>query len=462
MATQSTSKQLVNYGATVVGGVALASAVGGIAKGISAASAAGALNNQAFRAATSAADYNPVSVGQAAVDAGTKSFTESMTSTFTNPAFLTTVGLGVAGILLGSGSKRPSLLLPNIMATAGVALSVGALLKQGQASLAAMAQSAASKAMGGVVVGGSVIPISPVNDPGLWVSSARQKEQLLNLSYPSDLGDRYYMKLSVQQYQRVTSDMATVAGNPHTIIKLPLPTNLIDAIKLAYTDMSLGMFGGPMLDSISKGVNAYRGSSGSTMSRLGAGARETVTDMKKLLQDENIVYAIGRRLMSNSTLGQAVDLVAGNTPNPHMAVSFQGVNLKKHTYTWRMSPTSEDESLMVRSIVRNLQAASLPNKSGAGLLLQFPDIVTVEIDPPELMMYRPCMIDSVIVNYTPNGMPAFFAGNKSSGHPVEIEISVTLRELDIHTSDMDFYYKTRAEQLSVDPRTTQTIEYPNP
>ena len=170
--------------------------------------------------------------------------------------------------------------------------------------------------------------------------------------------------------------------------------------------------------------------------------------MNRILNDQSIVYAIGRRLLSNSTLGSAVDLIAGNTPNPHMAVSFQGVNLKKHTYTWRLSPTNESESMMVRAIIRNLQAASLPEAPGAGLLLSFPDVVQVTIDPPELMSFRPCMIDSVAVNYTPNGVPAFFTGDVSSGHPVEVDLSITLREIDIHTASMEFYNRTKQEQMA--------------
>lgn len=453
MATQSTSKQLVNYGATVVGGVALASAVGGIAKGIGAGAAA--YNDVISKSAFSGVDGTAATIGSqaslaagtAAADAASQSFTSTMTSTFTNPAFLTTVGLGVAGILLGSGSKRPSLALPNIMATAGVALSVGALLKQGQASLAAAETAANARSMGGAVVGGSTRPISPVNDPGLWVSSQRRLGSQLNLSYPVDLGDQYYIKLSVQKYQRVTSDMAKLPGNPHTVIKLPLPNNLVDAVKMIYSDLSLGMFGGPMLDAVSKGVDAYRGSSGSEFRRLGKFAGATGASMKEIFKDPNVVYAVGRRLLSNSTVGSAIDLIAGNTPNPHMAVTFQGVTLKKHTYTWRLSPTSEDESIMVRNIIRNLQAASLPGAPDKGLLLTFPDIVSVEMNPSELMMFRPCMVDSVVVNYTPNQMPAFFAGDVSSGHPVEMELSITLREVDIHTNNMEFYNTTREGQM---------------
>lgn len=457
MASQSTSKQLVNYGATVVGGVAIASAVGGIAKGLTVTTRSLAPVFDPGGVLVSPAQTAGVAFDAAA--AGT-SAVNTMTSTFTNPAFLTSVGLGVAGILLGSGSKRPSLALPNIMATAGVALSVGALLKQGQAAMAAAATAEASKAMGGKVIGGAVVPISPVNDPGLWVSSQRQLGQQLNLSYPKDLGDDYYIKLSIQKYQRVTSDMASLPGNPHTVIKLPLPTNLVDAIKLAYQDLSLGMFGGPMLDSITKGVDAYRGATGSEASKIGKFAGAVGRDMKSLLQDPNILYAVGRRLLSNSTLGSAADLVMGNTPNPHMAVTFQGVNLKKHTYTWRLSPTSRDESIMVRNMIRNLQAAALPGAPDKGLMLTFPDIVSVEINPSELMMFRPCMIDSVVVNYTPNGMPAFFASGDASAseptHPVEMELSITLREVDIHTNNMTFYTDARQGQASVASNPVQT------
>ena len=448
MASQSTSKQLVNYGATVIGGVALTSATAGLTKGISAYNSATAYNDSL--AATYGVGGEFVDAGAKAVDAAKTTFTDTLTSTFNNPAFLTSVGLGVAGILLGSGSKRPSLMLPNVMATAGVALSVGALLKQGRASIAAMEDARAAKNMGGAVVGGSTTPISPVNDPGLWTSQMRDREAQGNYSYPLDLTDDYYIKLSLHPYQRITTDAASTPGNPHTVIKLPLPTNLIDAIQLAYTDLSLGMFGGPILDSIAEGVNAYNTSAGSTINKMGKFARAGFDSMKNRLRDENVLYAIGRRLLTNSTLGSAVDLVAGNTPNPHMAVTFNGVNLRKHTYSWRLSPTSEEESKSIRAIVRNLQAAALPKESSKGLMLSFPDIAIVEINPMQLMTFRPCAIDNVVVNYTPNGVPAFFAskGGARAGHPVEMELSVTLREIDIHTAAMPFYAGYKEEQLN--------------
>lgn len=457
---QSTSKQLIQYGATVAG----AAAVPALVKGFQAASATFTpIYNSAMGEAGASMIDSATTAGTAALDAGIDSVTNSLTSTFTDPSFLTNVGLGVAGLLLGSGSKRPSLTLPNIAAAAGVALNVGALLKQGQASLQALEQSKAMK-LGGSVVGGGVLSnLAAGQDPNVVVAQARQMGSKLDLVFPADLGDRYYMKLSIYPYQRNRSDQTTVPGNPHTTVKLPLPNNIIDAVKLVYQDFAQGMFGGPARDALQTAISSIDQGQGVAFN-LGRVGSSLASSLKSLLQDQQFVHAVGRRLLNNSpTLASTVDMLTGTTPNPHMAVTFQGVALKKHTYTWRISPTTENESNMARAIIRQLQAASLPGKqTQRGLLLTFPDVVVVEIDPSPLMMFRPCVLDSVVVNYTPNGGPAFFENKGSTtpkGHPVEMELTLTLREIDIHTNDMEFYNEVRQGQLGIaQPPTTALID----
>lgn len=446
MATTSTSKQLVNFGATVVGGVALTSAVGGISKGISAYNTTSALNAMEISgAAMDGSAPTLLNAGQAAVDATTASFTSTMSSTFTNPAFLTSVGLGVAGILLGSGSKRPSLALPNILATAGVALSVGALLKQGQASAAAIEAAKAAAAGINSKIGGTIA--MPRVDPAVYRNDRDRETGMTNVAFPADLGDDYYIRLSIHKYQRLSSDGTQQPGNPHTVIRLPIPTSVVDAIKLTYQDLNLGMFGGPVLDAINRGYDVFR--QGTTSGRnmaglLGDTLGTTSRAMVDIFKDPNFAYALGRRLMQNSpTISSALDMMTGNVPNPHTAVTFQGINLRKHTYTWRLSPVTAHESLRLKGMINALQRASLPSVQGTkGLLLNFPDMVTVQMQPT-LLHFQPCMIDSVVVNYMPSGVPAFFAnpnkGSSEGDNPVEVELSITLREISIHHKDMDYY-----------------------
>jgi len=137
-----------------------------------------------------------------------------------------------------------------------------------------------------------------------------------------------------------------------------------------------------------------------------------------------------------------------------MVVSFQGVTLKKYQFSWRLSPNNEKESKNLERIIRNLQASALPRKSGK-LLLTFPDVVNIEMMPSNLFIFKPMMIDNVAVNYAPSGSPSFFRGgdNSSDRYPTEIELTVSLRELDIHTASDPDYRTVRALQDFSDPNT---------
>jgi hypothetical protein len=129
-----------------------------------------------------------------------------------------------------------------------------------------------------------------------------------------------------------------------------------------------------------------------------------------------------------------------------MAVSFQNVNLKRYNFTWRLSPNNKSESQELEDIVLNLQSGSLPKRGP--FLLDFPDVVQLDMLPSGLFHFKPMVIDSVVVNYAPSGVPSFFKNDDgtSKKYPTEIELSISLKELDIHTSDDPRYSFTKVGQ----------------
>jgi hypothetical protein len=173
-----------------------------------------------------------------------------------------------------------------------------------------------------------------------------------------------------------------------------------------------------------------------------------------LIDEPGFMQAVARRLASNldPAVGAAFDLATGTAPNPHMAVSFQGVALKKYQFNWRLSPNNKRESDILHEVIRNLQASALPEKRGK-FMLTFPDVVEVKMVPENLFIFKPMMMDNISVNYAPSGSPSFFRGETSSynRYPTEIELSISFREIDIHTASDDDYEKIRADQKFSQP-----------
>jgi hypothetical protein len=398
---------------------------------------------------------------------GTAAFAKSFTDVVASPAFLTTVGLGLAGILLGSGSKRPVLALTNLAATAAVGINVSNLLARSKAATMA----AALNAQGGQAVtqGLSLTGTAPPEDVGGTVNQSRETATSATYGYPLNGNSQYFIKFMIRKYDRLQTSRDASQQNTtyRTIIRLPLPTQIIDALRLAYNDVSLGMFGGEVMKDVGNIVDKFRDTKGGLDSKLGAAFGSAKTSFTQRVSDDDFLYAVGRRMLQGTQFGNVADILTGTAPNPHMAVTFSGVNLKKHVFTWRFSPDSIDESRHLQDLIKELQKASLPEYETANkFLFRFPDIVNVQISPSNLMVFQPCAIDSVTVNYAPNGVPSFFAnpnGGMNGGtverYPTEIEFSITLRELDVHTKGMDFYNTfvgSEAPLINDEPPVNQT------
>lgn len=428
-----------------------AAAIPAAIKGVSAAYSAGQYIPEVWNGGTAASGGTLISAGQqggaqAAVDAGTSAFSKSFSDVVMSPSFLTTVGLGLAGILLGSGSKRPTLSLPALAATAAVGISVTNLLAKGKA-----AASASVNAQGGqpVVKGLSLTSVAPAEDVGGNISKSRERATSASYSYPMNGNNMYFIKFMIRKYERLKVTQDNAQQNPvfDTIIRLPLPAQIMDAIRLAYNDVGLGMFGGEALKDVGNIIDTFEKAKGGLDSKLGAAFGAAKSSFSTRIKDDDFMYALGRRMLQGTQFGNAADILTGTAPNPHMAVTFQGVNLKKHAFTWRFSPDSIDESKHLQNIIKEFQKASLPEyESDNKFLFKFPDVVNIQISPSNLMVFQPCALDSVIVNYAPNGVPSFFTNPKGTlnggtieRYPTEVEFTITLRELDVHTKGMEFY-----------------------
>lgn len=431
------ANQYVQYGAAVAGAAVLPAAVKAAGSVINAGVTAFDVSQNLSFAVDSA-------IGVAG-DAASKAL-DQITNTFTSPDFLASAGLGLIGLAMGSGSSRPSLNFPNIAATAAVALNVSQLIKQGQAATNQLAQNKLSKEQTFNAAAKINIPKSESVDS--YVNMERSKMTTSILAFPRDISAEYNLTLKLFQFKRLNlSNRSLISGNPHTVIKFPLPSTMIDAISLAYSEVALGMLGGPAFEALNRSI----AKGGGFLETLDA----TGKDLIGMARDPNSGFgqAVIRKL-TGSVIGDAgttaLNLVTGNVPNPHMAVSFQGVNLKRYNFSWRMSPNNLTESKMIEQIILNLQSSSLPGRKT--FLLDFPDVIQLNMSPAGLFDFKPMVLDSVVVNYAPSGVPSFFKtdGNNNKRYPTEVELSISLKEIDIHTNTDPRYSQTKNSQVTTD------------
>jgi hypothetical protein len=126
--------------------------------------------------------------------------------------------------------------------------------------------------------------------------------------------------------------------------------------------------------------------------------------------------------------------MSGLTINPFLFMFFQRPNFKEFTFKWTLTPNTEAESRTIIKIINSCKKASLPTKTGFGFLLQYPQVVQIDIFPDELkqhMSFKPCAITSVQADYTAAGNPSFFKGTNL---PTVISLTLSLKEIELWDS----------------------------
>jgi hypothetical protein len=277
-----------------------------------------------------------------------------------------------------------------------------------------------------------------------------------NLIYPKDLGG-YFICFEFGDYAKnnVFDPGATIVVEG-TRVFLPIPTNLVESYDLMYNETGFGPVAGWLTESakgsltkggmsglISDSFNAVDGSlnpNAITQSMMALADKEGQLNAGGFIT--NNLYAATRAAAGELSgyipvfgehLGPSLDTISGLTPNPHLAMLFQGVKFKNYTFSWKLSPNNKDESDVIRDIIKIFKMNAAPVKDG--WFLKYPSIVFATLvtqgdavpntAPPYLFAFKPMVIDGIGINYTGAGTPAFHG----SGAPVEIDIQIRLREI---------------------------------
>lgn len=270
--------------------------------------------------------------------------------------------------------------------------------------------------------------VALASDPSTLVPAAISAATgVSSLRYPSEIG-KYYVTLSFSSYQRPSLFDPVTLTTTDTIV-LPVPANLQDSHKVNYSDGDLGPVLGTAAESGAGAVSALGAVSiDSLLGITPAQAQQVLSGAGHAI--DAIEQAVKGALLNNTgDLGRLAGQIAGQTGNPFLTVFFRGPTLRTHEFSWRLSPRSADESRTLKDIVLTIKRHALAKRVGDGILLGYPDIVTVRLHPNEEFLYtfKQCVVEQVSVNYAPSGVPSFYAG---TGAPTDVELRVVLQEIE--------------------------------
>jgi hypothetical protein len=275
------------------------------------------------------------------------------------------------------------------------------------------------------------------NNPNACVADSRAFARVLSFPADDSIHD-YSMTIHLQTYSR---------GNPREPpklfpgdnITLPLPMSGIeDNTNLQYDEVPLGLVGGILgtLSSTDSGASKVKAG-------VLAGERFYAKSTAGALGDlaGNVLSQAGLNTMAQAATdignaaGAAIDQASGLASNPNLSLSFQGVKLREHNFSWRFIAKSDAESATLTDIVQTLKRNALPRKVyGASLTLAYPSIAFLEFKPAGLIPISKfgCFLENINIRYDGEGHPAFF---RKTNNPVIIDISMTFKERAILTSE---------------------------
>jgi hypothetical protein len=196
---------------------------------------------------------------------------------------------------------------------------------------------------------------------------------------------------------------------------LPLPKGIRESFDIEVGQESQGMAGG-VADVAQLGL-----SQGGLDSKFVANAAAAL--------------AYGKLVQATGDIGGVVSQGIGAVPNPHIQAIFSGVPLRTHRFEWTFSPRNANESQQLMNLLKAMKAYALPSYSTLGTAaLAYPFLCQPELKiagSEQLIKFQPCLIQSIELNYSPQGIPAFFEG---TSHPAFIEVSISMLETQIQTS----------------------------
>jgi len=122
---------------------------------------------------------------------------------------------------------------------------------------------------------------------------------------------------------------------------------------------------------------------------------------------------------------------SGSVLNSNLSLLFNGPSLRPFSFTFKLSPRDEKESIIVRRIIRQFKEGSAVNTSAQNFFLKAPDVFKIRYEQlngksKSLNQFKTCALTTVSVNYTPDGTYMTY----SDGTMTSYELTLAFNELE--------------------------------
>ena len=221
------------------------------------------------------------------------------------------------------------------------------------------------------------------------------------------------------------------------VITLPIPYTLSAAYGMQWAGKDVGALGSTLAKD-----EAFQKVVAGVIGGQDIGALKGVVDMnfKKLIEVakttgiKNVVAGVGSQL--GVDLMTAVSTGSGITHNPHKAMMFEGMEFRTHNFNYKFLAKSFDESKEIQKIIEAFKEYSHPDLFNNKQIFDYPYEWAIKFSGGVknfLYAFTPCVLTSLSTSYNGAGQPYFFESDGFGNPPVQIELTMAFKELEILT-----------------------------
>ena len=265
----------------------------------------------------------------------------------------------------------------------------------------------------------------------------RARPEVVGFIYPEDLGSSGQDTIKFSLIKR--EPIGIQAGGRRSLpidrtlgfVVLPIPGNLQDSNSVAYKQSSLNalqLAGAEDLQKFITGLKDENEKSSIVQAFKDATGGENITKLKSLIGAKAAAAALNIPGGANALLARTSGIIL----NPNMELLFDSPTLRSFGFSFKLSPRSSTEARQVISIIRFFKQAMVPKAKEGNLFLGSPDSFKVEYlfankgAHPGLNKFKECALETVQVNYTPEGT----YNSLRDGIMPSYEMELRFRELD--------------------------------
>ena len=314
-------------------------------------------------------------------------------------------------------------------------------------------------------------------------STAKSQRRGGVLRYPLEAltGTTDYLQINIIEYKRPKNQFTRPAGfGANTLnsavggttsgslarrslvnggsILLQVPSNVQDGNAVNFGDSSMNTIVGAaagvvgnVMESGGKAVADMISGKKSLSEGLGDFGSDVKSDAQKRFENSQGLGQAAQQYMNSQLTSSALGVFGGNVSaqqllarqkgqifNPNLELLFDAPTLRSFTFSFKMTPRSEQEARQCKLIIRSFKQNMAPKANleggqigGTGIFLKTPNIFELTYrrgnrDHPFLHKFKQCFLTNFGVNYTAEGTHTTY----DDSTPVSMTMDMTFKEIE--------------------------------